>query len=327
MERSNLVLLRKNFERQDFLSSFGGKLSEPRITAFLGYLLSLNHPGLIHLFNISGDVYEVLLEEHIETQRCDIILRTPGHAYIIEAKLYGDNPYAQLVMQGNEFKNKSPQDEVTLIALTDCHFRDDGIHYVEWDELAKSLLAKIPKSGPLSVLSNELLKHLKNQGMISLNQFEIYAREVNDEPHLSFFLKYNFYTCNFQQSAEIGKCNYFAPHFGSKISNISPGVKRGISYIGRIKQIFYYSTLEEFHSALDPHLKSIKMASEFGKFKDKLVVENDVQKNAKKRTLILLEKPRLVFNPPLQKDLLQEGQGWLGKRYFTFEEFFVAAKM
>ena len=45
----------------------------------------------------------------------------------------------------------------------------------------------------------------------------------------------------------------------------------------------------------------------------------------KPKLVLLLNKPRLVFNPPINKDNLQEGKGFLSKHYYTFEQFFEAA--
>ena len=39
---------------------------------------------------------------------------------------------------------------------------------------------------------------------------------------------------------------------------------------------------------------------------------------------LFLSKPRLVFNPPVLKDNLQKGKGWLSKRTFSFDELFEA---
>jgi hypothetical protein len=36
------------------------------------------------------------------------------------------------------------------------------------------------------------------------------------------------------------------------------------------------------------------------------------------------EQPRLVFNPPISKDLLQKGKGYLSRRTFSFDELFDA---
>jgi hypothetical protein len=43
-----------------------------------------------------------------------------------------------------------------------------------------------------------------------------------------------------------------------------------------------------------------------------------------KYTFLLLGKPRLVFNPPIHKDKLQKGRGFLNRRFFCFDDLFSA---
>jgi len=43
-----------------------------------------------------------------------------------------------------------------------------------------------------------------------------------------------------------------------------------------------------------------------------------------RRSFLFLDEPRLVFNPPIKKEKLQEGKGWLSKRVFSFDAFFEA---
>ena len=41
-------------------------------------------------------------------------------------------------------------------------------------------------------------------------------------------------------------------------------------------------------------------------------------------SFLLLGEPRLVFNPPIRKENLQSGKGWLSRRFFSFDELFAA---
>ena len=43
-----------------------------------------------------------------------------------------------------------------------------------------------------------------------------------------------------------------------------------------------------------------------------------------KRSLLFLVSPRLAFNPPVKKETLQKGSGWLSKRFLSFDELFSA---
>ena len=40
--------------------------------------------------------------------------------------------------------------------------------------------------------------------------------------------------------------------------------------------------------------------------------------------IFFLSTPRLVFNPPVLKENLQKGYGWLSKRFFSFDTLFRA---
>lgn len=43
-----------------------------------------------------------------------------------------------------------------------------------------------------------------------------------------------------------------------------------------------------------------------------------------KRNVLFLSTPRLVFNPPVLKENLVEGRGFLNKRFFSFDTLFTA---
>jgi len=43
-----------------------------------------------------------------------------------------------------------------------------------------------------------------------------------------------------------------------------------------------------------------------------------------KRNFLFLATPRLVFNPPVLKENLQKGSGWLSKRFISFDTLFEA---
>ena len=40
--------------------------------------------------------------------------------------------------------------------------------------------------------------------------------------------------------------------------------------------------------------------------------------------VLLLVEPQLVFNPPIRKEYLQTGRGFLNKRFLSFDELFAA---
>ena len=43
-----------------------------------------------------------------------------------------------------------------------------------------------------------------------------------------------------------------------------------------------------------------------------------------RRSFLFLGTPRLVFNPPVKKEKLQKGKGWLSKRFLSFDTLFDA---
>jgi hypothetical protein len=43
-----------------------------------------------------------------------------------------------------------------------------------------------------------------------------------------------------------------------------------------------------------------------------------------KYSIVFLSIPRLAFNPPTKKSYLKRGAGFLGKGYYTFDQFYRA---
>lgn len=158
--------------------------------------------------------------------------------------------------------------------------------------------------------------------MIKTNgSVEIYAREINNEETLALFLRAQMYGCHFEMSSRLAEALYFAPHFGQRIARNHPGVQVGISYIARIERVEVVETWKEFlltvrevrgKQWLNGHmflLEPLRRGWDWGDHK---------------RNFLFLSTPRLVFNPPVLKEKLQKGKGWLSKRIFSFETFFAA---
>ena len=151
---------------------------------------------------------------------------------------------------------------------------------------------------------------------------EIYAREINEPKTLALFLKAQMYGCWYEKGSRLAEALYFAPHFGQTIANAHPGVRVGISYVARIERVEVVETWAELMDAvksirgkfwLNGHLSEIKP----------LKTEWDWS-GRKKRSFLFLSAPRLVFNPPLHKENIQKGKGWLSKRFHSFDELFAA---
>ncbi|MEJ5361155.1 MAG: hypothetical protein WHV26_03750 [Spirochaetota bacterium] len=266
MNNDQFVILRSNFSNNDLLSSLGAQVRETRITGYLGYLLSINHPALLSLFKITERIKEIRLEFKLLTQRCDIIIISEKYHYIIEAKLYYENPESQLLNQANEYKKKYPNAKIKKIAISNFENlnSNSNIQNYSWNSIYNSLNKNLGNNNLQKILGKELLKHMENQGIIKRNdQFEIYAREVNKEPFLTFFLKGHTYFCKFEKSSNISKCSYFAPHFGKEISKVSPGIKEGISYIAKIKEIVYVDNFSKIEEIIKDYVKKEKIIRNF----------------------------------------------------------------
>jgi hypothetical protein len=165
--------------------------------------------------------------------------------------------------------------------------------------------------------------HLTNKGLASIETPEIYARELGHENSILLFLKAHCYTAGYPKSSQIEKCRYFAPHFGQNITNIIPGINHGVSYITKIIGFEIVDNRKDWEKIIYTHLKSNKLISKFPE--SKKVLKSVRYDFNKPHIILLLNKPHLVFNPPIQKQNLQGGAGWLSKQYYTFEELFQAS--
>lgn len=318
------VIIRSNNGKSDLLSSMGSDLKETRITGFLGYLLSLRPTNLLKLFQIKDErIISVQIERKLKSQRCDIIVRTSAVDYIIEAKLFYEDPTPQLLKQKLEYKNIS-QSEIKLIGITNNKSIENSKAAIfDWNDIYNCL--NDSQSIKIKILCEELKLHLENNGLVKIDTPDIYAREVADLTSLNMFLKAQIYYCPYMKSSKIEKCKYFAPHFSKNIIKISPGINYGISYVAKICGIEYVENIDDLKKVVFQHIKANKLRSLFPEVSD--IVKNINIPSKKAQILLLLNKPHLLFNPPIQKDKLQEGSGWLSKQYFSFEDFFEAANL
>ena len=151
---------------------------------------------------------------------------------------------------------------------------------------------------------------------------EIYAREINEPNTLVLFLKAQLYACNYEKNSRLPEALYFAPHFGQRISMNYPGIRVGLSYIARIEEVINVVKWNE----LVKIIRKRRGKSWMNKNKEFL---NPIHKEwdwggEQKRSFLFLATPRLVFNPPVKKEMLQKGTGWLSKRFLAFDDLFSA---
>jgi hypothetical protein len=171
------------------------------------------------------------------------------------------------------------------------------------------------------------MNHLEDTGMVNVNHKEVYARDVNKIPNLSLFLLGHVYFC--KANDNIYKCSYFAPYFGNQIAIISPGIKEGLSYIAKIDNHVEVNSFEELSDGIKNHIKKNKLKCD-KTYIDELLQQIEADENYDDEIphiLMLLGKPRMLFNPPIEKRNLQDGNGWLSKNYYEFDELFEAAKI
>ncbi len=318
-ETAKIELLRGGAVVSSLAGSFGSGLRETRLTALLGYLIALEPEVFCQKFNFPGKPLSVALEQHHETDRSDILIKTTSGTGVIEAKITRHDPYKQSL--------KYPAD--WRVSLTEyCPTRSEKARnsnlYLRWSNL-EELFFRLSTSPRTEVrfVSRDLHRYLQEHRMIRKPEsIEVYAREINEANTLALFLKGRMYACNYQASSPLPEAMYFAPHFGQTIADDYPGVHVGISYIAQIESV---EVVESFEDLLEtasavrgrPWLKAHKHLI------DPLAAWEWTDC---RRSILFLKTPRLVFNPPVKKEKLQKGKGWLSKRVFSFDMLFEAWK-
>jgi len=324
--KTERIILRSQNCSNDLLSSFGLNIKETRLTAYLAYLLSLDIHELNKYIGIDSPIKNIYIERTLDTQRCDIIINTVSKHILIEAKVNNNNPEKQLQKQAIEYR-KEFSGKLEMISLTRNlkTYSDKKIKSKSWKDIYNCLNNIKYSSAKQKILSEEFMKHLANSGLVTAKEKDVYARDVNKEPYLSLFLKAHVYFCKFNEN--IYKCSYFAPYFGNQISIISPGVKEGMSYVAKIYDHLEVNSYHDLKQVITKHVKLKKLKRSIPDLDDKLKeIKSDSKYNENEpHTLLLLNKPRLLFNPPIDKNLLQDGTGWLSKNYYEFEELFESA--
>jgi len=297
-------------------NSLSGSLRETRITAVLGYLISLNSAPFMKLFNIDSRVKEVNIEFSEDKGRSDIQIVTYDGIIIIEAKVEMTDP----VQQALKYNGKWFVLITNYRTLKPLHV---NVRYCSWDDIF-SVCDRVSKSSDYCTkfLATDLMSYLKEHRMVTVNDsIEIYAREINEEKTLALFLHGRIYGCEFEKNNRIAEARYFSPHFGQAIANAHPGITSGISYVAKIDKIDIADTKEGV-------LEIIKINRGKSWLNKNLSIIQPILDNwdwdGTVRNFLFLGEPRLAFNPPVKKILLQKGTGWLSKRYLTFDELFQA---
>jgi hypothetical protein len=270
------------------------------------------------LFGFRGRVMGIHLETRHEDGRSDILVETSLGRGVIEAKVGPTDASAQL--------GRYPARWRALLTSAPANSVRSTIRNVHWQQLADCLDNSARNSSPAyRFLVKQFNAHLKEHHMIKATEsLEIYARDINEPVSLELFFKGHIYSCIYEQRNKVQMAQYFAPYFGEKISKRQPGISAGISYVAKVEQVFDSETWSEFKDGVckyrskqwwnshDETMRKLKQAPDWH-WKEKL-----------HRSVLLLGEPRLAFNPPIRKEKLQGGKGFLGRLFFSFEDLFAA---
>ncbi len=300
------------------MGAFGGALRETRLTAMLGYLIALTPSRFESVFRLDARILSVTLEANYERDRADIVISTTRGDHVIEAKTIAGNPRDQIK------KYKAAK----YLLLTNyapglAEKRLKHVSYLSWRRLGEVLqsLAKGPMT-PAKLIALDLKKYLEEYHMLKKqDSVEIYAREINEEKTLNLFLKARLYGCRYERSSRLPEAKYFAPHFGKSIANSHPGIGTGISYVASIENVEVVDDWQQL-LGVTKKLRQKPWLNAHMKFLEEL--HKSWSWNQDKYSFLYLGEPHLVFNPPIKKERLQKGRGWLSKRIFTFEDLFSA---
>jgi hypothetical protein len=308
-------LVRGGSVTTNILGAFGQSVKETRLTAWLGYILAVNPNPLLSLFGFEGNVLSIRLETRHTDGRSDILIETSKGIGVIEAKIDASDASHQ--------SRRYPGRWRAVLTLSPGRLRD-GVLYVHWQKLANrlDLIAKhaTPEYKFLVVQFNA---YLKEHHMIkNTESLEIYAREINEPITLRLFIHGHMYGCDYDKNNKVIRAQYFAPHFGERIARRQPGIMQGVSYVAQIKDVIYAETWSEFKSEVCKK-RGKTWWNNHSEIMDSLHRQREwLWGQPNPRTFLLLGEPRLAFNPPVKKEKLQSGKGFLSRRFFAFDDFF-----
>ena len=153
---------------------------------------------------------------------------------------------------------------------------------------------------------------------------EIYAREINEPVTLRLFMHGHMYVCDYDKNNKVVRAQYFAPHFGERIARQQPGIFQGVSYVAQIEEVIYAETWAEFKTEVCEK-RGKAWWNNHAEIMDNMHRQKEWRWNeTSARTFLLLGEPRLAFNPPIRKENLQSGKGFLSRRFFSFDDLFAA---
>jgi hypothetical protein len=321
IESEEIDLLRGGSVVSTLVGAFGGAIRETRLTALLGYLIALEPKPFLELFDFPGKARNVRIEHRHGNDRSDILVETTRGLGVVEAKIGTVDPFEQA-------KKYNARWTVLLTQYIPSGRQKmlRGIRYVRWQQLNDLLLTSArSQNRKVRFVSGDLLNYLEEHRMVKQRQsVEVYAREINEPMTLTLFLKAQLYGCHYEANSMLPEALYFAPHFGQTIARTHPGVRVGISYVARIEQVEVVETWVDLLAAV----KSVRGKAWWNSHQKEIEPLRSSPEwtwdEGQKRSFLFLSTPRLVFNPPVNKEKLQKGKGWLSKRTFSFDKLFEA---
>jgi len=316
-DTERIDLLRSGSLVSSLAGAFGNSLRETRLTAMLGYLIALAPERFCDIFAFRGRPVSVSLETRHESDRSDILIETTAGRGVVEAKVGTTDPLRQALKYPAKWRVL-----LTEHLASGRQKRLRGVKYLRWRDLM-TLLGQLASSGDnrIRFVSRDLRTYLEQHGMVRTREsVEIYAREINNEETLALFLKAQMYTCDYQKGSRLAEAHYFAPHFGQRISRNHPGVQVGISYIASVDQVEVVESWEDLLRVV----REIRGQHWLNRHMPLIGSLQGWDWQDRQRNILFLSTPRLVFNPPVLKENLQEGRGWLSKRFLSFDTLFEA---
>ena len=130
--KDEIELYRGGYVVSSLLGALGSSLKETRLTALLGYLISLNPEPFIKRFNFKGKPITVKLECLYDKDRADIVIATTEGLGLIEAKINATDPFQQVGKYDADWKVL-----LTQYVPSNQERRQAGVQYICWDDLAE----------------------------------------------------------------------------------------------------------------------------------------------------------------------------------------------
>lgn len=319
-ELESIPLYRGGTVVSSLVGAFGGALRETRLTAMLGFIVARCPDQFMSVFRFPGRIQAVSLEANEEHGRSDIRVETSKGIGVVEAKRDVTNPTEQVLRYDANWR------VVVTNYIPSGHQKGlSSLTYLRWKDIADALdrIAET-RDHATKFLCREFKKHLEDHQMIRMEPaVEVYAREINEEAALDLFLKARMYGCRYEVTSRLPEARYFAPHFGRAIAENQFSIKQGISYIAKIEHVGVAENRAELF-ALVRKERGKAWLSRHKSYLDQFLRRWSWKKKPEKRSFVFLGEPRLIFNPPIPKERLQKGRGYLSKRMFSFDELFQA---